>query len=322
MLTGGHGLLNSYEAFIHIISSMFNQHAKWLKVTSEIPWRNKLSSLNILLASHVWRQDHNGFTHQDPGFIQHVATKKPGIVRIYLPPDANCLLSCMHHCLGSKHYVNVMVAGKHPSPQWLTVDEAREHCAAGAGIWEWASNDVGREPDIVIACAGDIPTLEALAATSILRKKMPDLRIRFVNVVDIMRLETPKNHPHGLPDKTFDSIFTQDKPVLFNFHAYPELIKKLTYHRKNHNFHVRGYKEEGTITTPFDMCVMNGIDRFHLVMDVCDFVGKYCTNVDEKTKGSASYVRQEMEKTLSRHKDYIHEHGIDMKEVLDWKWSV
>uniref|UniRef100_A0A7S3KYB1 Phosphoketolase n=1 Tax=Amphora coffeiformis TaxID=265554 RepID=A0A7S3KYB1_9STRA len=319
LLTGGHGLLNSYEAFIHIISSMFNQHAKWLKITSEIPWRNKLSSLNMLLASHVWRQDHNGFTHQDPGFLQHVATKKPGVVRIYLPPDANSLLSCMHHCLQSKHYVNVMVAGKHPAPQWLTVEEARQHCSAGAGIWEWASNDFGREPDLVIACAGDVPTLEALAATTILRKKLPDLSVRFVNVVDLMKLDP--NHPHGLKDETFDAIFTTDKPVLFNFHAYPQMVEKLTYHRKNRNFVVRGYIEEGTISTPFDICVMNRIDRFHLVVDVCDLVENKCAHVGEKTRWTTAYVRQEMKSTLVRHKQYIHEYGVDMDEIQNWKWN-
>jgi xylulose-5-phosphate/fructose-6-phosphate phosphoketolase len=319
LLTGGHGILNSYEAFIHIISSMFNQHAKWLKMCNEISWRNKLSSLNILLASHVWRQDHNGFTHQDPGFLQHVATKKPEIVRIYLPPDANCLLSVMHHCLASKHYVNVTVAGKHPAPQWLTIEEARNHCTAGIGIWEWASNDCGKEPDIIMACAGDVPTLEALAAVSILREKLPNLKVRFVNVVDLMRLTSPEDHPHGLSDETFDSIFTRDKPVLFNFHAYPELVQNLIYRRANRNVVIRGYKEEGTISTAFDMCVMNGIDRLHLVQDVCDMIENKCAgdNIDESSKWSAPYVRQEMKQLLVKHKHYIRENGVDMPE-----WSV
>lgn len=321
LLTGGHGLLNSYEAFIHIISSMFNQHAKWLKMCNEIEWRNKLSSLNILLASHVWRQDHNGFTHQDPGFLQHVATKKPEIVRIYLPPDANCLLSCMHHCLASKHYVNVMVAGKHPAPQWLTADEARHHCTTGIGIWEWASNDKGCEPDLILACAGDVPTLEALAAVSILREKLPNIKLRFVNVVDLMRLTSIEEHPHGLSDQEFDSIFTKDKPVLFNFHAYPDLVHKLIFGRTNRNFVVRGYKEEGTISTAFDMCVMNGVDRFNLVRDACDMVENECINVDEDTKWSASYVRQEMKQMLIQHKHFISENGVDMPEIENWEWS-
>jgi xylulose-5-phosphate/fructose-6-phosphate phosphoketolase len=322
LLTGGHGFFSSYEAFIHIISSMFNQHAKWLKTTREIGWRNPISSLNILLASHVWRQDHNGFTHQDPGFLQHVATKKPEIIRIYLPPDANCLLSCVHHCLHSRHYVNVMVAGKHPGPQWLTVDEARAHCTAGVSIWEWASNDKGYEPDIVMACAGDVPTLEALAATAILRKQLPNLKVRFVNCVDLMRLSPKDDHPHGLSNKAFDSIFTKDKPVLFNFHAYPELVEKLVYDRTNHNFKVKGYCEEGTITTAFDMGVLNGIDRFHLVMDVCDLIENKCDNVDDTTRWTASYVRQEMQEALVRHKKYIYEFGVDMDEVAEWKWDV
>ena len=262
----------------------------------------------------------NGFTHQDPGFLNHVATKKPDFVRIYLPPDANCLLSCMHHCLQSKHYVNVMVAGKHPAPQWLTVEEARQHCSAGASIWKWASNDFGREPNIVIACAGDVPTLEALAATRILRDKLPDLAVRFVNVVDLMKLDP--NHPHGLKDETFDAIFTVEKPILFNFHAYPQMVEKLTYHRKNRNFIVRGYTEEGTISTPFDICVMNRIDRYHLVVDVCDLVENKCTNVGEKTRWTAAYLRQDMKSTLVRHRQYIQEHGVDMDEILHWKWNL
>ncbi len=322
LLTGGHGFLSSYEAFIHIISSMFNQHAKWLKTTREIGWRNPISSLNILLASHVWRQDHNGFTHQDPGFLQHVATKKPEIIRIYLPPDANCLLSCVHHCLHSRHYVNVLVAGKHPGPQWLTVDEARAHCTAGVSIWQWASNDKGCEPDIVLACAGDVPTLEALAATSILRTRLPNLKVRFVNCVDLMRLSPKDDHPHGLTHAAFDSIFTKEKPVLFNFHAYPELVEKLVYDRTNHNFKVKGYCEEGTITTAFDMGVLNGIDRFHLVMDVCDMIENECNNVDETTRWTAAYVRQEMQQALVQHKKFIYEFGIDMEEIAEWKWDI
>jgi len=309
LLSGGHGLLNSYEAFIHIIGSMFNQHAKWLKVTKEIPWRNELASLNILLSSHCWRQDHNGFTHQSPGFLQHVATKRAEVVRIYLPPDANCLLSCMEHCLASRHYVNVIVAGKHPSPQWLTAQEAREHCTQGVSIWKWASNDMDSEPDVIIATAGDVPTLEGLAAVSILRQKLPCIKIRFINVVDLMRLDN--HHPHGLSDKQFDALFTTSKPVIFNFHAYPSLIHKLVYNRTNRNFKVRGYNEEGTITTPFNMCVMNEIDRFHLVQTVSDVL-----HLD------AAYVRQEMEEILIRHKIYIEDKGVDMPEIEDWRWDL
>ena len=323
LLAGGHGLINSYEAFIHIISSMFNQHAKWLEVCRNIEWRNKLSSLNILLASHVWRQDHNGFTHQDPGFLQHAATKKPEVVRIYLPPDTNCLLSCMHHCLETKHYVNVMVGGKHAAPQWLSVEEARVHCASGISIWEWASNDKGSQPDLIMACAGDVPTLEALAATQILREHMPKLRVRFVNVVDLMRLCEPEQHPHGMSQSKFCSIFGKTSiPVLFNFHAYPQLIEKLVFDRdKNGNFKVKGYREEGTITTPFDMCVLNGIDRFTLVKDVCDMVENQCANADEETKWTAPYLRQDMSGKLMKHRTYINEHGIDMDEVLNWEWK-
>jgi xylulose-5-phosphate/fructose-6-phosphate phosphoketolase len=322
LLTGGHGLLNSYEAFIHIISSMFNQHAKWLKMCRDINWRNDLASLNILLTSHVWRQDHNGFTHQDPGFLQHVATKRSEIVRIYLPPDANCLLSVMDHCLASRHYVNVIVAGKHPAPQWLTIEEAREHCTAGIGIWKWASNDIGSEPDFIMASAGDVPTLEALAAVSILRKHMPKLKIRFVNVVDLMELMVPADHPHGLPATTFDSIFTKDKPVLFNFHAYPQLVERLIFDRHNRDFLVRGYVEEGTISTPFDMTVMNGVDRFHLVMDACNIVENKCTNVDASVRWAAPYLRQEMQGLLVKHKNYIEEFGVDMELVENWRWDV
>ena len=304
------------------ISSMFNQHAKWLKMCNEIPWRNKLPSLNILLASHVWRQDHNGFTHQDPGFLQHVATKKPEIIRIYLPPDANCLLSCTHHCLASRHYVNVMVAGKHPAPQWLTIEEATAHCTAGLGIWKWASNDHGAPPDIVLACAGDVPTLEALAATSILREKLPKLKVRFVNVVDVMKLASPEDHPHGLSNLSFDSIFTKDKPVLFNFHAYPQMVEKLVFDRTNRKFKVKGYHEEGTISTAFDMCVMNGVDRFSLVMDCCAMIeNESPKTVDDETRWSASCVRQDMEDMLVKHKKYIHHHGVDMPEIENWRWT-
>ena len=273
LLTGRHGVFNCYEAFIHIVDSMFNQHAKWLKVTSQLPWRRKIASLNYLLASHVWRQDHNGFTHQDPGFIDHVVNKKAEVVRVYLPPDANCLLSVMDHCLRSRHYVNVVVAGKHPAPQWLTMDAAVKHCTEGIGIWQWASNDQGVAPDVVMACCGDVPTLETLAAVSLMREHLPDLKIRVVNVVDLMKLQPQTEHPHGLSDMDFDELFTKDKPVIFAFHAYPWLIHRLTYRRTNHdNIHVRGYKEEGTITTPFDMTVLNDLDRFHLVMDAIDRV--------------------------------------------------
>jgi len=321
LLTGGHGLLNSYEAFIHIITSMFNQHAKWYKVTKEISWRNSLPSLNILLASHVWRQDHNGFTHQDPGFLGHVITKKPSIIRVYLPPDANCLLSVFHHCLKTEHKINVVVAGKHPAPQWLTMEEASMHCAAGIGIWEWASNDKGCEPDLIMVCAGDVPTLEALAATSILRKKLPNLKIRFVNIVNLMKMVSPSEHPHGLTHAAFDSIFTRDKPVIFAFHAFPHTVEKLIFGRYNRNFTIRGYNEEGTISTAFDMTVMNNLDRFHLVIDVCDKVENECKNVDATTKWSATYLKQEMEIDLLRHKRYIHEYGVDMDEVQGWKWE-
>jgi len=314
LLTGRHGLLNSYEAFIHIIDSMFNQHAKWLKVTLHIPWRRKIASLNYLLASHVWRQDHNGFTHQDPGFIDHVINKKAEVVRVYLPPDANCLLSTMDHCLKSRHYVNVVVAGKHPAPQWLTMDEAVLHCTKGAGIWTWASNDQDSKPDVVMAAAGDVPTLEILAAISILRKKLPELKIRMVNVVDLMKLQPQTEHPHGLSDSDFDMLFTRDKPIIFAYHGYPWLIHRLTYRRTNHgNLHVRGYKEEGTITTPFDMTVLNEMDRFHLVMDVIDRL----PGLGEK----CAYIKQEMQDMLIRHRAYINREGLDMPEVLDWNWE-
>jgi xylulose-5-phosphate/fructose-6-phosphate phosphoketolase len=314
LLTGRHGLFNSYEAFIHIVDSMFNQHAKWLKVTRQLPWRRKIASLNYLLSSHVWRQDHNGFTHQDPGFLDHVVNKKAEVVRVYLPPDANCLLSTMDHCLRSRHYVNVVVAGKHPAPQWLDIESAVLHCSKGIGIWSWASNDQGKEPDVVMACAGDVPTLETLAAVSILREKMPSLAIRVVNVVDLMKLQPATEHPHGLSDYDFDLLFTRGKPVIFAFHGYPWLIHRLTYKRTNHsNIHVRGYKEEGTITTPFDMTVLNDMDRFHLVMDVIDRLPQ----LGERY----AYLKQEMQDKLITHRTYINREGIDMPEVLNWRWG-
>lgn len=313
LLTGRHGLFNCYEAFIHIIDSMFNQHAKWLKVTSKIPWRPKIASLNYLLASHVWRQDHNGFTRQDPGFIDHVVNKKAEVVRVYLPPDANCLLSVMDHCLRSRHYVNVVIAGKHPAPQWLSMDAAAKHCADGIGIWQWASNDQNVAPDVVMACCGDVPTLETLAAVSILREHLPELKIRLVNVVDLMKLQPQTEHPHGLSDNDFDELFTKDKPVLFAFHAYPWLIHRLTYRRSNHrNIHVRGYKEEGTITTPFDMTVLNELDRFHLVMDVIDRL--------PQTAYKGVYLKQQLKDKLLDHKQYINKFGQDMPEIRNWKW--
>ncbi len=315
LLTGRHGLFNCYEAFIHIVDSMFNQHAKWLKVTRGIPWRRPISSLNILLASHVWRQDHNGFTHQDPGFIDLVVNKKAEIVRVYLPPDANCLLSVMDHCLRSRHYVNVVVAGKHPAPQWLTMDAAVEHCTEGIGIWQWASNDQGAEPDVVMACCGDVPTLETLAAVSILREHLPDLKIRVVNVVDLMKLQPQTEHPHGLSDVDFDELFTRDKPIIFAFHGYPWLIHRLTYRRTNHdNIHVRGYKEEGTITTAFDMTVLNDLDRFHLVMDTIDRL--------PQTGDKGIYLKQQLKDKLIEHKQYICKYGQDMPEIRGWKWNV
>ncbi len=314
LLTGRHGLFNCYEAFIHIVDSMFNQHAKWLKVTAGLPWRRKIASLNYLLASHVWRQDHNGFTHQDPGFIDHVLNKKAEIVRVYLPPDANCLLSVMDHCLRSRHYVNVVVAGKHPSPQWLGMDEAAKHCAEGIGIWPWASNDLDGETDVVMACAGDVPTLETLAAVSILREHLPDLKVRVVNVVDLMKLQPDSEHPHGLSSVDFDSLFTKDKPVIFAFHAYPWTIHRLTYKRTNHdNIHVRGYKEEGTITTPFDMTVLNDMDRFHLVIDAIDRL--------PQTGDKGAYLKQELQDKLLEHRAYIAKHGQDLPEVRNWKWG-
>ena len=314
LLTGRHGVFNCYEAFIHIVNSMFNQHAKWLKVTLRLPWRRKIASLNYLLTSHVWRQDHNGFTHQDPGFIDHVVNKSAAIVRVYLPPDANCLLSVMDHCLRSRHYVNVIIAGKHPAPQWLGMEAAVAHCKAGIGIWSWASLEFEGDPDVVMACCGDVPTLETLAAVSILREHLPDVRVRVVNVVDLMRLQPEREHPHGLSDADFDALFTRDKPVLFAFHAYPWLIHRLTYRRTNHdNIHVRGYKEEGTITTAFDMTVLNEMDRFHLVMDVIARL--------PQTGQPGVDLRRQLADKLIEHRQYIEKHGQDMPEIRNWKWD-
>ncbi len=314
LLTGRHGFFSCYEAFIHLVDSMFNQHAKWLKTTShEIPWRRPIASLNYLLTSHVWRQDHNGFSHQDPGFIDHVVNKKSDVIRVYLPPDANTLLSVTDHCLKSRNYVNVIVAGKQPAPQWLDMDAAIKHVSAGIGIWEWASNDRDAEPDLVMACCGDVPTLETLAAVDILRQSAPELRIRVVNVVDLMTLQPREEHPHGLPEKDFLSLFTPDKPVIFAYHGYPWLIHRLTYRRKNSaNIHARGYKEEGTTTTPFDMTVLNDLDRFHLVMDAMDRVPA----LHEK----APHIRQKMRDRLVEHKEYIEKHGEDMPEIAEWTW--
>ena len=314
LLTGRHGFFNCYEAFIHIIDSMFNQHAKWLKTTSkDIAWRRPVASLNYLLSSHVWRQDHNGFSHQDPGFIDHVVNKKSDIIRVYLPPDANTLLSVTDHCLRSRNQINVIVAGKQPAPQWLTMDQAIKHCSSGIGIWEWASNDAEGDPDVVMACAGDVPTLETLAAVDILRQKLPELKIRVVNVVNLMTLQPKEEHPHGLPDRHFDDIFTTDKPVIFAYHGYPWLIHRLTYRRSNHhNLHVRGYKEEGTTSTPFDMVVMNDLDRFHLVADVVDRV--------PRLRQRAAYVKQYVRDQLIDHKHYIRQYGEDIPEIRDWVW--
>src|SRR5262245_1975337 len=314
LLTGRHGFFSCYEAFIHIIDSMFNQHAKWLKVCGHIPWRRPVASLNYLLSSHVWRQDHNGFSHQDPGFIDHVVNKKADVVRVYLPPDANCLLSVTDHCLRSRSYVNVVVAGKQPAPQWLTMDQAVRHCAAGVSIWDWASNDRGGEPDVVMACCGDVPTLETLAAVDLLRRHAPELKVRVINVVNLMTLQPPSEHPHGLSDHDFDALFTTDKPIIFAFHGYPWLIHRLTYKRHPHNnIHVRGYKEEGTTTTPFDMCVLNDIDRFHLVQDGIDRVPKLGSR--------AAYAKQAVRDKLMEHKEYIAKHGDDMPEITGWRWG-
>jgi len=313
LLTGRHGFFSCYEAFIHIIDSMFNQHAKWLNTTRHIPWRRPIASLNYLLTSHVWRQDHNGFSHQDPGFVDHVINKKADVVRVYLPPDANTLLSVTDHCLRSRHYVNVIIAGKQPALQYLNMEEAIQHCTMGVGMWEWASSDAGGEPDVVMACAGDTPTLETLAAVDLLRQHFPDLKVRVINVVDLMALQSDTEHPHGLRDRDFDDLFTKDKPVIFAFHGYPTLIHRLTYRRTNHkNLHVRGYKEEGTTTTPFDMTVINDMDRFHLVRDVIERV--------PQCGASAASVKQLMVKKRIEHKQYIEEYGEDMPEIRDWKW--
>ena len=314
LLTGRHGFFSCYEAFIHIVDSMFNQHAKWLKVTRHIPWRRPIASLNYLLTSHVWRQDHNGFSHQDPGFIDHVVNKKAEIIRVYLPPDANTLLSVTDHCLRSRNYVNVIIAGKQPAPQWLNMDAAIKHCTAGIGIWPWASNDQGGEPDVVLACAGDVPTLETLAAVELLRNHLPELKVRVVNVVDLMTLQPQSEHPHGLSDHEFDTLFTKDKPIIFAFHGYPWLIHRLTYRRTNHkNLHVRGYKEEGTTTTPFDMVVLNDLDRFHLVEDVIDRV--------PQLGPKAAYAKQAIRDKLIEHQQYITAHGDDLPEIRNWKWG-
>ena len=314
LLTGRHGFFSCYEAFIHIVDSMFNQHAKWLKTCNHIPWRRPIASLNYLLSSHVWRQDHNGFSHQDPGFIDHVVNKKAEVIRVYLPPDANCLLSVTDHCLRSRNYVNVIVAGKQPAPQWLTMDQAVKHCSAGLGIWEWASNDKGAEPDVVMACCGDVPTLETLAAVDLLRLHVPELRVRVVNVVNLMTLQAPDEHPHGLPHGEFDAIFTKDRPVIFAFHGYPWLIHRLTYRRTNHeNLHVHGYREEGTTTTPFDMAVRNQLDRFSLLSNVIDRVPK----LGER----AAYAQQAIREKLIDHKHHIAQYGDDMPEIRDWQWA-
>ena len=314
LLTGRHGFFSCYEAFIHIIDAMFNQHAKWLKVCNQIGWRRPIASLNYLLSSHVWRQDHNGFSHQDPGFIDHVVNKKAEVIRIYLPPDANCLLSVTDHCLRSRNYVNVVVAGKQPAPQWLTMDEAVKHCTAGLGIWDWASSDRGGEPDVVMACCGDVPTLETLAAVDLLRQYAPELKVRVINVVDLMKLQPPSEHPHGLSDYEFDAFFTTDKPIIFAYHGYPWLIHRLTYRRTGHaNLHVRGYKEEGTTSTPFDMCVMNELDRFSLVKAVIKLVPSLSVR--------AAYAMQAIHNKLIEHKEYISRYGDDMPEIAGWSWA-
>jgi xylulose-5-phosphate/fructose-6-phosphate phosphoketolase len=314
LLTGRHGFFSCYEAFIHIVDSMFNQHAKWLKVCNEIPWRRPIASLNYLLSSHVWRQDHNGFSHQDPGFIDHVVNKKAEIIHVYLPPDANTLLVTTEECLRSRNSVNVVVAGKQPAPQWLSMDAAIKHCAAGIGIWEWASTDQGHEPDVVMACCGDVPTLETLAAADLIRRFIPDLKVRVINIVDLMKLQPPEEHPHGLSHKEFDILFTKDKPIIFAFHGYPWLIHRLTYRRTNHpNLHVRGYKEEGTTTTPFDMVVLNQMDRYHLIEDVIERV--------PHLGARAAYAKQQVRDRLIEHKQYIHEYGEDLPEVTGWRWG-
>lgn len=314
LLTGRHGFFASYEAFIRIVDSMVSQHAKWLKVCKDLPWRESISSLNLILSSNVWQQDHNGFTHQDPGFLDHIATKKADVVRIYLPPDTNCLLSCFDHCMRTRDYVNVMVTSKHPRPQWLTMDQAVKHCTQGIGIWEWASNDQGQEPDVVMVGCGETPTLEALAAITILRKELPELKIRFVNVVDLFKLQSQNIHPHGLSDAEYNAIFTKDKPIIFNFHGYPTLIHELTFTRENRNMQVFGYQEEGTITTPFDMRVQNHIDRFHLVEAV--------VNSLPQLHNRGAYLLQKMRDTLVAHKQYISEYGVDLPEVTNWKWEI
>ena len=314
LLTGRHGFFNSYEAFIRIVDSMASQHAKWLKVTSQLPWRAKIASLNYILASNVWQQDHNGYTHQDPGFIDHLVNKKADVTRVYLPPDANCLLSCFDHCIRSRNYINVIVASKHPRPQWLTMEQAVKHCTQGIGIWQWASNDAGQEPDIVMACCGDAPTLETLAAVSILRKALPELRIRVVNVVDLMRLQDSTQHPHGLRQADYDMFFTKDKPILFAYHGYPSLIHELTYRRENKNLHVRGYMEEGTITTPFDMRVQNRLDRFHLVTSAVQLV--------PSLGNRAAALVQEMYDKLVEHRQHIRNYGYDLPEVENWEWDL
>ena len=314
LLTGRHGIFTSYEAFIHIVDAMLNQHAKWLKVTRHIPWRRPVASLNYLLSSHVWRQDHNGFSHQDPGFIDHVVNKKAEVVRVYLPPDANTLLSTMDHCLRSRHYINVVVAGKQDAPNWMSMDDAVLHCRRGLGIWDWASTDNGQEPDVVLACAGDVPTLETLAAVGLLRQHLPDLKVRVVNVVDLMRLQPESEHPHGLSDNQFDTVFTTDKPIIFAYHGYPTLIHRLTYRRTNHkNLHVRGYKEEGTTTTPFDMVMLNDLDRYHLVIDVIDRVPGLATR--------AAHLRQAMVDARQRCRDHTRQHGEDAPEITEWRWT-
>jgi xylulose-5-phosphate/fructose-6-phosphate phosphoketolase len=313
LLTGRHGIFNCYEAFVHIVDSMFNQHAKWLKVTRNLPWRRPIASLNYLLSSHVWRQDHNGFTHQDPGFIDHAVNKKGEIIRVYLAPDANTLLSIGDHCLRSRNYINVIVAGKQPALNYLSMDDAIAHCTRGLGTWDWASTDMAGETDVVLACAGDIPTLETLAAADLIRQHLPDLKVRVVNVVDLMRLQPPSEHPHGMSDAEFDTLFTTNRPVIFAYHGYPWLVHRLTYRRTNHdNIHVRGYKEEGTTTTPFDMVMLNDLDRFHLVMDVIDRV--------PGLGSKAAHIRQRMEDERLRHRQYTRDHGQDPPDILNWVW--